>query len=183
MPQPENRKVMSNINETTITTVLSRIDCGAELYEQAERGVRQAAALWRESDGSREDFVTFCQEHFCTTEAEKETLFRKLSVALKTSEERPTIECGFKKPVHLEGETLTSIDLIFGGYSPSAHFMEDMYDNKVAFICALNFPNYTLEENTLGTEWTRLEWAYARLGIFHAPDTGGLESGDGTRIG
>ena len=55
---------MSNINETTITTVLSRIDCGAELYEQAERGIRQAAALWRESDGSRRRLVTFCQEHF-----------------------------------------------------------------------------------------------------------------------
>ncbi|MFY9115995.1 MAG: hypothetical protein WBK97_07315 [Bacteroidales bacterium] len=164
----KTEKVMSNINETTITTVLSRIDCGAELYEQAERGVRQAAALWRESDGSREDFVTFCQEHFCTTEAEKETLFRKLSVAFENIRGTANqLSVALKKPVHLEGETLTSIDLIFGGYSPSAHFMEDMYDNKVAFICALNFPNYTLEEkNTLGTEWTRLEWAYARLGDF-----------------
>ena len=73
---------MSNINESTIETVLSRIDSGVELYEQAEQGVRQTAALWREEDGSREDFTTFCLEHFCTTEAEKETLFRKLSVEI-----------------------------------------------------------------------------------------------------
>ncbi|HKM30901.1 MAG TPA: hypothetical protein VJX89_01970, partial [Bacteroidales bacterium] len=42
---------------------------------------------------------------------------------------------------------------------------EDMYGNKIAFICALNFPNFSLEEkNTLGREWSRKEWAYARLG-------------------
>ncbi len=164
----QTKTSMSNINESTVETVLSRIDSGVELYEQAERGVRQTAALWREEDGSREDFITFCQEHFCTTEAEKETLFRKLSVAFEQIRGTANqLSVALKKPVHLQGEALTNIDLIFGGYSPSAHFMEDMYGNKVAFICALNFPNYTLaEKNSLGTDWTRQEWAYARLGDF-----------------
>jgi hypothetical protein len=46
-----------------------------------------------------------------------------------------------------------------------AHFTEDMFANKIAHICVLNFPSYTLEEkNTLGQEWTRQEWAYARMG-------------------
>ena len=50
-----------------------------------------------------------------------------------------------------------------------SHFAEDMFANKIAHICVLNFPAYTLEEkNTLGTNWTRQEWAYARLGdVFH----------------
>ena len=46
-----------------------------------------------------------------------------------------------------------------------AHFAEDMFANKIAHICVLNFPHYTLDEkNTLSKDWTRQEWAYARLG-------------------
>lgn len=158
--------VMSNINDQTVATVLSRLDSQEELYEQAERGVRQATALWREENGSREEFTDFCLEYFCTTEAEKEVLFNKLSVAFEniigTANQ---VSVALKKPVHLEGDALTPVDLIMGSYSPSAHFSEDMYGNKIAFICALNFPNFSLEEkNTLGREWSRKEWAYARLG-------------------
>jgi hypothetical protein len=50
-----------------------------------------------------------------------------------------------------------------------SHFAEDMFANKIAHICVLNFPHYSLEEkNNLGSQWTRQEWAYARLGdMFH----------------
>ena len=59
-------------------------------------------------------------------------------------------------PVHLTGSELTDIDYVFAGYSPSSHFSDDMFANKVAFITALNFPNFTLEEkNTLGREWLK----------------------------
>jgi hypothetical protein len=51
------------------------------------------------------------------------------------------------------------------GYSPLAHFSDDMFANKLAFITIINFPHYTLEEkNTLGRHWSRQEWAYARMG-------------------
>ena len=56
-------------------------------------------------------------------------------------------------------------DWIMSGYSPLAHFSDDMFANKLAFITIINFPHYTLEEkNALGKNWTRLEWAYARMG-------------------
>jgi hypothetical protein len=39
------------------------------------------------------------------------------------------------------------------------------FNNKIAFVVALNFPKYSLEEkNALGAEWSNLEWGYARLG-------------------
>ena len=163
---PKTKTAMSNINEQTIETVLSRLDSQQEVAELTERGVRQTAALWRKEDGTREEFLEFCLEHFCTTEEEKEVLFNKLSVAFEniigTSNQ---LSVSLKKPVHLEGEALLPVDLILGSYSPSAHFMEDMYGNKIAFICTLNFPNFSLEEkNTLGKEWNRKEWAYARMG-------------------
>jgi hypothetical protein len=42
-------------------------------------------------------------------------------------------------------------DWIMSGYSPSAHFSDDMFANKLAFITIMNFPHYSLEEkNRLG---------------------------------
>ena len=43
---------------------------------------------------------------------------------------------------------------------------DDFYSNKIAFVIALNFPYFTLaeERRTLGSGWSREEWAMARLG-------------------
>ncbi|NLB87078.1 MAG: hypothetical protein GX793_08470, partial [Bacteroidales bacterium] len=50
-------------------------------------------------------------------------------------------------------------------YSPQAHLIEDLFENKLAFFVALNFPAYSLTEKTENAEkWSRLEWAYARMG-------------------
>ena len=57
------------------------------------------------------------------------------------------------------------IDEIFGAYESSAHFNDDFYKNKIAFIVVLNFPFYSLKEKEeLGASWSRLEWAYAKMG-------------------
>ena len=54
---------------------------------------------------------------------------------------------------------------MFGNYSPSSHFSDDFYSNKIAFAVALNFPYYTLaEKEKSGPNWSREEWAMARLG-------------------
>ena len=54
---------------------------------------------------------------------------------------------------------------MFGSYNPTAHFSDDFFANKIAFVIALNFPYYTLDEkNALGKNWSDKEWAYARMG-------------------
>ena len=56
-------------------------------------------------------------------------------------------------------------DWIMSAYSPMAHFSDDMFANKMAFLTILNFPHYTLaEKNALGGGWSRYEWAAARMG-------------------
>ena len=42
-----------------------------------EKGVKHAANLWRGSDGSEEDFKTFCKENYISDQAERETCFSK----------------------------------------------------------------------------------------------------------
>ncbi len=56
---------------------------------------------------------------------------------------------------------------MFGNYSVTSHLSDDFYSNKIAFIVALNFPYYTLEEKeSLGPGWSREDWAMARLGDY-----------------
>ena len=133
----------------------------------AERGVRQVAALWQEVDGTESDFVEFVTAHYAATAEEKQVLYNRLSHILEQcGQSADLLNNTLQEPTTLVGKGEPStVDWIISGYSPMAHFTEDMFANKIAHICVLNFPSYTLEEkNTLGQEWTRLEWAYARMG-------------------
>ncbi len=131
-----------------------------------ERGVKQVASLWRESDGTADDFRNFCTQHFIGKEEDLEVLFTKLSRYLEV------INGNFGKmilqlnePLDLDVGKLTAIDEMFGAFNPASHVNEDFYANKIAFIVALNFPFYSLKEKTdMGVEWTRQQWAYARMG-------------------
>lgn len=133
----------------------------------AERGVRQVAALWQEADGTETDFVELVTTHYAATAEEKKVLYNRLSHILEQcGQSADLLNNTLQEPTTLVGKGEPStVDWIISGYSPMAHFTEDMFANKIAHICVLNFPSFTLEEkNTLGQGWTRQEWAYARMG-------------------
>jgi hypothetical protein len=70
-----------------------------------------------------------------------------------------------RKVLDETGGEIDEIDRMFGNYSVGSHLQSDFYDNKIAFVIALNFPYYTLEEkDNLGAGWSREQWAMARLG-------------------
>ena len=132
-----------------------------------ERGVRQVAALWQQTDGTEADFVELVTTHYAATAEERKVLFDRLSYILEQcGQSADLLNNTLQEPTTLVGKGEPCVvDWIISGYSPIAHFTEDMFANKLAHICVLNFPSYTLEEkNLLGQEWTRQEWAYARMG-------------------
>ena len=133
----------------------------------SERGVLQAAALWRAEDGTQDEFRQFVHEHYCTTPEQRLRLFESLSRILENCYEaadKLTVE--LLRPTQLTNAAEPQTpDWIMSAYSPLAHFSDDLFANKLAFVTIINFPHYTLEEkNTLGANWTRLEWAMARMG-------------------
>ena len=132
-----------------------------------ERGISQAAALWTAEDGSDEDFRTLVRGHFCTTDSERVALFESLSRILENCyQSADMLTVDLLKPTQLtdSGEP-TAADYIMSAYSPMAHFADDMFANKLAFITIMNFPHYSLEEkNAMGRSWSRLQWAMARMG-------------------
>lgn len=156
------------ISDDTIKQTIEEVKklapkCDEKLLEQ---GVNQAAALWKMEDGTQEEFKTLIVKNYAKTPEEKEYLFSRICYIMERlygTSNQLTVE--LQKPLHLAGPEPIEVDYLMGSYTPFSHLSDDLFENKFAFITIANFPNYTLEEkNTLGKNWTRLEWAYARLG-------------------
>lgn len=131
------------------------------------RGVAQARALWTEADGTQAEFEQFVQDYTCQSDSERVQLFESLSRIFENvyqSADMLTVE--LLRPTQLTNAAEPQEpDWIMSGYSPLAHFSDDMFANKLAFITILNFPHYSLDEkNELGKNWSRQEWALARMG-------------------
>jgi hypothetical protein len=131
-----------------------------------EKGIRHTASLWWPNDGSAEEFTAYCSENFLSDEALRKANFEKISHHLEAIYGHfNRMSLKLQEPIHLKYGEVLPIDAAFGGFSAGAHLQNDLFDNKIAFFIALNFPYYSLEEKErLGQNWSRLEWAYARLG-------------------
>lgn len=149
--------------QRTVNEILKNTSLPVELVN---RGVNQTAAMWTATDGSQDDFAHFCVENYCKSATDKEALFQRLCdnfEAILGHNNRVSIE--LKRPIHVEGYSVLPIDELFAAYDGLSHLVTDMFDNKIAFVVTLNFPNYTLKEKSENAEkWTDLEWGYARLG-------------------
>jgi hypothetical protein len=133
---------------------------------RVEKGVKQTASLWRDRDGNEEEFMSFAEENFIADEAELEMVFERIAnnfEYLFGYMDRISIE--LNRQTQEDKGPMHKIDQYFSAYNASSHVQEDLYQNKIAFIITLNFPNLTLQEkNTLGANWDDRQWGYARLG-------------------
>jgi hypothetical protein len=168
-PAKENATMkLSNINESVINGTVNSLfeKYGDDDIFRIETGVKQAAAFWNENDGTIEDFKAFCDAKFISDQQELDLVYNRLSAALESMFGcYNKISVDLKLPLHLPLGTIHNVDEILGGYDPRAHFTDDMFENKLAFIVLLNFPFYSLEERaTKGENWTRQQWAYSRMG-------------------
>lgn len=164
----EKESAMSNIDQNTIEATIKALQqkYGDASSARYQRSVPQAASLWTAQDGTPDQFQAFCLEHFVADSAELEYMAATLQANLESLWGCfNKIGVDLKLHIHVDGPEATSLDELFGGFDPAAHFDDDMYEQKIAFIVVLNFPFYSLEEkNQLGKTWSRQQWAYARLG-------------------
>lgn len=158
----------ANIDKATMEKVKTALTSkyGDKAKFRIDRGVQQAAGLWRESDGTPQEFEAFCAENFIADEAALDRLYTKLERNFEIfAGYFNVIDLKLKEPLHLTGGEIEPVDMMFGGYNVAAHINDDFFANKIAFITALNFPYYSLLEKTAqGNSWTRKQWAYARMG-------------------
>ena len=167
-PKMANPASGFHVPETTINQTIGSLKQKADVTNiiRLEKGVKHAASLWRVEDGTSDDFATFCKTNYVVNDAERELLFDKVSKNLESIFGHfNKMLLDLRENVDLNNGPMLEIDKEFSGYSVGAHLLSDLYANKIAFIIALNFPYFTLEEKEkFDQSITRKDWAMARLG-------------------
>ncbi|MFT3708654.1 MAG: hypothetical protein QM817_13465 [Archangium sp.] len=126
-----------------------------------ERGVRQVAALWTKQDG---DLAAFVTENFIVDQKELDDTFARFEANFEQLDGH-FLEIGRElgRPSDLDTGPTLKVDDVFKAFDASAHLTEDFFANKLGFVVLLNFPLTTLEERLAAKDWSRAQWAQARL--------------------
>ncbi len=135
---------------------------GAEQSARIDRGVDQAAALWRPTDG---DFAAFAKANFIADPAVLDATFKRFESNFEQLDGHfLEINRALHTPVELDTGPLLPVDTMFGSYDSSSHVTEDFFSNQIAFVALLNYPLSTLQQKIDdGSKWSRRAWAEARL--------------------
>ena len=116
---------------------------------RAHRGIAQVTERWRAEDGDANALAAFVRENFAGTQAALDATFARFEHNMETvlghSQE---IRLELNEPSELDLGPIAPYDEIFAAWNPTAHVLDDMFDNKLAFVALLNFPLTSLEERT-----------------------------------
>jgi hypothetical protein len=138
---------------------------GEAQRSRIQRALRQTAEFWRAEDGDGAAFEEFVGGNFAGDQATLDTLFNRFERLMEQLDGHMLeINREFRQQLDLDAGPILPFDEVFAGYDPSAHIGDDFFQNKLAFVVLLNFPLTTLQERLKnGPEWSRREWAEARL--------------------
>ncbi|MBV8517424.1 MAG: hypothetical protein JO197_08485 [Acidobacteria bacterium] len=131
------------------------------------RGMNQVAQFWRAEDGDAAAFEDLVRTHFAGDQATLDALFDRLEFLFESYGGHMTeITRDLRRQSDLDIGPIYPFDEILAGYDPTAHFSDDLFQNKLAFVVLLNFPVTTLQQRlTEGETWTRRQWAEAALAL------------------
>ncbi len=138
---------------------------GESQRARIQRGLKQASDFWRTSDGGQAAFEEFVRRNYLGDQASIDAAFDRFQRLLEQAfGHMNEISREFRRQADLDLGPVQPYDEIFAGYEPSAHLMDDFFNNKLAFVVLLNFPLTTLEERLAeGAKWTRRQWAETRM--------------------
>ena len=132
---------------------------------RVQRGLQQVAEFWRGEDGDATTFEDFVRANFAGDQVTLDTMFNRLESLLEQlGGHMHEINREFRQQSDLDLGPVLPFDEIIGGYDPSAHVLDDFFQNKLAFVVLLNFPLTRLDQRLQdGPSWSRRQWAEARL--------------------
>jgi hypothetical protein len=138
---------------------------GSQQGPRIERGLHQVAEFWRADDGDAATFEEFVRTNFAGDQASLDTMFSRFQSLLEQLDgHMHEISREFNQQSDLDVGPVLPFDEMFAGYDPSAHVLDDFFNNKIAFIVLLTFPLTTLDERLKnGPNWSRRQWAEVRL--------------------
>ena len=157
---------MSSIVAATRDTIEWLIkEHGIDQKSRIDRGVRQVAARWKDSDGDNHTFREFCQTHFVSQDDKLTALRKRFQDHLESvygNLHRAYRDLNWM--LHVDAGDMQPVDTLFANVDLFAHIQEDFFQTKLAFVVLLNFPLVSMEDkNTNGNDWARAHWADIRL--------------------
>ena len=116
-----------------------------------QRGVRQVAERWWDSDGEEAAFESFCVEQYVPDEAERAKCFARLEEALEQVDGHlHEVRRELHRPVDLDLGPVSRVDFLLQDVDLWAHVDEDLYRARAkgagevgVFHGQLNFANQT----------------------------------------
>jgi hypothetical protein len=139
--------------------------CGDAQRDRIGRGLQQVAEYWRPEDGNAAAFEDFVRSNFAGDQGTLDTMFGRFEELLEQlGGHMHEVSRAFRQQADLDRGPILPFDEMFAGYDPSAHVIDDFFQNKLAFVVLLNFPLTTLNGRlTEGPKWSRRQWAEVRL--------------------
>ncbi|MBI5490729.1 MAG: hypothetical protein HY905_25570 [Deltaproteobacteria bacterium] len=162
-PQEEHVAIDDAALESTAQALIR--EHGEGEAERIRRGLRQVAERWWTEDGDAAALGTFAAGQFVSeTEALADTA-RHLEYAMEMLDGHfLEADREISRFQDLDEGPMRPIDELLAAYGPGAHVLEDLFQNRIAFVVLLNFPLTTLEQRLAdGPTWSRDTWALARL--------------------
>lgn len=165
---PEN----NYIQDSTVQHVQQKL---FEIHSSSEadrivQGTSVVSSLWREADGSAEEFHDFCLTHYLGKEDRDKHLTTIIDHLKILSGHTSVIRSRFTASSRFADIDEATYDPLFRACIPSY----DPWSAKLAFFIQLNFPYVDTQTKLAeGTDWDRRRWAEVRLGdryAFRAPD-------------
>jgi len=138
---------------------------GEAQHARLKRGLAQVSQFWRDEDGDAATYEDFVRTSFAGDQATLDAMFNRFEQLLEQLDgHMHEINREFRQQMDLDLGPVRPFDEAFGGYDPSAHVIDDFFNNKLAFTAILNFPLTTLDQRLKdGPTWTRRQWAEVRL--------------------
>ena len=136
-----------------------------------EAGVRRVSERWSDKDGDAKAFEEFCTKHFVSDPVQRVRLLARLEKALEQIdghlyEMRRTL----RRHHDLRGDEFPGVDDILAQFDPSPDLTEQLYKQKIAHLCLLNFPRPTLATMlAAGAAWDDAGWAATRVAQHFGP--------------
>ena len=139
--------------------------------ERASEGVHRVANRWQDSDGDSDEFKTFCEEHFVTTNEDRTRLLERYEIAMGSiSGHLYEIGRHLRRWTDLRGDEMPKVDNAMAMFDPCPDLSDQLYKQKIAFIALLNFSRPDLETMLKdGENWSTDDWAEARIGKAFGP--------------
>lgn len=165
-PRPQGAETSSMLDETD---TIAAIEALCALYPRSasraiDVGVRQAARLWTREDGTPDEFITFCKEHYLEHPTDRMAFLARIEENMEqVFGHLLEMSRSLRRPTDLDLGPVLAVDRLFAQYDLGAHAIEDFFKNKVAFAVLLNFEQKTLSQLTeQSASLSREQWAQAR---------------------